>query len=174
MLQGSFRICKLQIPMDKISLDRIDFAHPAVRAELREILEECDRRLTGRMKVRFAWILRNNVEQRLLYEQGRTRPGKVVTWAKPGQSWHNYGLAVDICLIDSVGKMASWDTKTDFDADRKADWLEVVEVFKSRGWEWGGDWPEAKRDKPHFQKTFGLTLSEAQSRIKTHEQYINL
>lgn len=160
--------------MDQISLNRIDFAHPKVRDELREILEECDKRLTGRMKVRYTWILRNNIEQRLLYEQGRTRPGKVVTWAKPGESWHNYGLAVDICLIDSVGKMASWDTKTDFDNDQKADWMEVVEVFKARGWEWGGDWPRTKRDMPHFQKTFGLTIEEAQKRVKPYELYITI
>jgi peptidoglycan L-alanyl-D-glutamate endopeptidase CwlK len=160
--------------MDQISLNRIDFAHPKVRAELREILEECDRRLTGKMKVRYAWTMRTMQEQRQLYEQGRTRPGKVVTWAKPGTSWHNYGLAVDICLIDQVGKMASWDTKSDFDADKKADWMEAVEVFKAKGWEWGGDWPETKRDTPHFQKTFGLTIQEALNRVKQYEPYIKL
>lgn len=155
--------------MDKISIDRIAFAHPKVRAELHEILEECDRRLTGRMKVRYTWTTRSMAEQRLLYEQGRTRPGRIVTWAKAGESWHNYGLAVDICLIDHVGKMASWDTKTDFDGDLKADWLEVVEVFKERGWEWGGDWPRTKRDMPHFQKTFGLSIREALNRSVIHK-----
>jgi peptidoglycan LD-endopeptidase CwlK len=160
--------------MDPISLNRIELAHPIVRMQLREILEECDRRLTGRMKVRFTWTLRTLQEQALLYAQGRTRPGKVVTWAKAGESWHNYGLAVDICLMDSVGKMASWDTKTDFDADKKADWMECVEVFKAKGWEWGGDWPQGKRDAPHFQKTFGLSIAQAKNKLKDGETYISI
>jgi peptidoglycan LD-endopeptidase CwlK len=162
------------IPLDKISLDRIELAHPKVRAELLLILKESNRRLSGRMTVRFVWTLRTWSEQKLLWDQGRTRPGKIVTFAKPGQSWHNYGLAVDICLIDKNTKMASWDTTTDFDSDKKADWMEVVEVFKSFGWEWGGDWPEQKRDRPHFEKTFGLTIPQALKLVKPSKPYIEL
>ena len=44
----------------------------------------------------------------------------------------------------------------DYDEDGKADWTEVVEVFKKYGWEWGGNWSSIK-DYPHFQKTFGYT-----------------
>jgi peptidoglycan L-alanyl-D-glutamate endopeptidase CwlK len=35
---------------------------------------------------------------------------------------------------------ASWDIKTDFDGDGKADWMEIVAIFKRYGFEWGGDW----------------------------------
>lgn len=41
---------------------------------------------------------RSRAEQWDLYSKGRTAPGKRVTNAKPGQSLHNYGLAVDWCL----------------------------------------------------------------------------
>ena len=34
-------------------------------------------------------------EQRKLYAKGRSEPGKIVTYAKEGQSYHNYGLAFD-------------------------------------------------------------------------------
>lgn len=34
-------------------------------------------------------------EQRKLYAKGRTEAGKIVTYAKEGQSYHNYGLAFD-------------------------------------------------------------------------------
>lgn len=34
-------------------------------------------------------------EQASLYAQGRDKPGLVVTNAKPGLSFHNYGLATD-------------------------------------------------------------------------------
>jgi peptidoglycan L-alanyl-D-glutamate endopeptidase CwlK len=34
-------------------------------------------------------------EQAALYAKGRTIIGKIVTKAKPGESYHNYGLAFD-------------------------------------------------------------------------------
>ena len=62
-------------------------------------------------------------------------------------------------LIDKDGngtfETASWDTKADLDKDNLSDWLEVVNVFKKYGWEWGGDW--RFKDLPHFQKTFGYS-----------------
>lgn len=39
--------------------------------------------------------LRSFVTQEALYVQGRTKPGDIVTWARPGLSYHNYGLATD-------------------------------------------------------------------------------
>ncbi len=109
---------------------------------------------------RFAYTLRTNQEQNDLYAIGRTKPGKKVTNAKGGQSYHNYGMAVDIVLIID-GKTASWDTKGDFDNDGKSDWQEVVAIFKRYGWEWGGDWKFT--DYPHFQKTFGLSIADLQN-----------
>ena len=78
-------------------------------------------------------------------------------------SMHNYGMAIDIVLIvdvDGDGKYdrAVWDTKKDFDGDRKADWMEVVQVFKSYGWVWGGDWKFY--DAPHFEKSMGYSVRE--------------
>jgi peptidoglycan L-alanyl-D-glutamate endopeptidase CwlK len=87
-----------------------------------------------------------------------------VTNAKGGKSYHNYGLAIDICLILD-GKEASWDTLKDYDGDKVADWMEAVAIFKTRGWEWGGDFKSIK-DAPHFQKTFGFTTTKLKSMIK--------
>jgi peptidoglycan L-alanyl-D-glutamate endopeptidase CwlK len=42
---------------------------------------------------------RSKKEQNELYAQGRSKPGQVVTNAKAGQSYHNYGLAVDFVII---------------------------------------------------------------------------
>ena len=97
-------------------------------------------------------------EQNELYQIGRTKAGKIVTNAKGGQSYHNYGMAFDLVLIID-GKQASWDTLKDFDGDKVSDWLECVEIAKSYGWEWGGDWAKFK-DQPHFQKTFGKSIAE--------------
>lgn len=148
---------------DKITLNRIAKAHPAVRDELSRIYSEAHAALTGGAQLRFSWVLRSFAEQQALYEQGRAIPGDTFTDASAGLSYHNYGLAVDIVLlIDNDGngthESASWDTAKDFDKDGLADWAEVVKIFKRFGWEWGGDWK--KKDRPHFQKTFGFKCSE--------------
>ncbi|WP_318566507.1 M15 family metallopeptidase [Peribacillus simplex] len=70
-------------------------------------------------------------EQNALLAQGRTKPGNKVTNARGGQSMHNYGLAIDICLITSDGKKAVWDTKADFNKGGKSDWMEVVEEARN-------------------------------------------
>lgn len=152
--------------MDKITLDRIQLLHPKVRTEVENIYKnQIVPALTGRAICRFAYTLRTFAEQNELYAQGRTRLfdsqgrrlGKV-TNAKGGQSVHNYGLALDIVLIKD-NKTASWEDNIDFDKDGKADWMEVVSILKTNGWEWGGDWKSFK-DKPHFQKDFGYTWKQ--------------
>ena len=142
--------------MDKVTLDRIKLLHPKLRDEALEIYEEICQTLNGRAECRFPFTLRTFAEQNELFAQGRTKPGTIVTRARGGQSWHNYGLAVDIVLL--VGGKASWDIKTDFDKDGRSDWMEVVDIFKRYGWEWGGDWKFF--DAPHFQKTFGMSINE--------------
>lgn len=155
--------------MDKITLDRIELLHPAVRQDVKNIyLNEVVPALTGKAICRFAYTLRTFAEQDALYAQGRTRlfdsNGRrlgVVTKAKGGQSIHNYGLAFDIVLLkdtDNNGtfESASWETNIDFDKDGRADWMEIVNIFKRHGWVWGGDWKSFK-DRPHFEKTFGHT-----------------
>lgn len=135
--------------VDKVTKERISKLHPTIRQEVTNIVNEINTALTGRAKVRISQGTRTNAEQDALYAQGRTKPGKIVTNAKGGQSIHNYSLAVDIVLILD-GKTASWSLKEDFDKDGKADWMECVSVFKKYGWVWGGDW--RFKDSPHFEK----------------------
>ena len=141
---------------DKPTLDRIQTLHPKLREEASSIYTEICEILKGKAMCRFAYTLRTFAEQDALYN---AKPQ--VTKAKGGQSYHNYGLAIDIVLIvdkDGNGtfETASWDVKSDFDGDGQADWMEVVAIFKRHGWEWGGDWKFY--DAPHFQKTFGLSV----------------
>ncbi|WP_424765683.1 M15 family metallopeptidase [Paenibacillus sp. sgz302251] len=100
---------------------------------------------------------RSIAEQNALYAQGRTTKGNIVTNAKGGSSYHNYGLAIDFALLSSDGKQVFWDMKRDADNDKTADWMEVVSEAKNLGFEWGGDWKSFK-DNPHFQMTFGLSI----------------
>lgn len=152
--------------MDKITLQRIELLHPAIRDEVRGIYcNEIVPALSGRATCRFAYTLRTFHEQNELFALGRTKlfddTGKrlgVVTKAKGGQSIHNYGLALDIVLIVD-GKSASWQTAVDYDGDGKADWIEVAGIFKKHGWTWGGDWKSFK-DAPHFEKPLGYTWQQ--------------
>ena len=143
---------------DKITLERIQTAHPKVREELSKIYDEIVIALSGKAMCRFAYVIRTFAEQDALFN---AKPQ--VTKAKGGQSYHNYGLAVDIVLVvdkDGNGsyESASWDVKSDFDGDGKSDWQEVVAIFKRYGWAWGGDWKFY--DAPHFEKTFGHSVND--------------
>ncbi|HRX32279.1 MAG TPA: M15 family metallopeptidase [Tenuifilaceae bacterium] len=142
--------------MDGVTIKRIAKLHPKLRLEAEQIYNEI---LEKGIAVRFTDTLRTFAEQDALYAQGRTKPGKIVTNAKAGQSFHNYGLALDFCLLINNGKQVSWDRNTDINANEKFDWDEVVAVFKHYGWEWGGDWTRFK-DYPHFQRTFGKSTAE--------------
>lgn len=150
---------------DEKTLERIKLLHPKLRAEVSAIYDEIVAALSGKAICRFAYTLRTFAEQDALYAQGRTKPGNKITNAKGGQSYHNYGLAIDIVLL--IGNAASWDTKSDFDGDGKSDWQEVVAIFKRHGWEWGGDWKFT--DMPHFQKTLGKSIADLQALIKLNK-----
>ena len=171
--------------VDLITQQRIQLLHPKVRTEVENIYKnEIVPSLTGRAICRFAYTLRTFAEQNAIYAQGRTRlfdaKGNrlgVVTKAKGGQSIHNYGLALDIVLIKD-NKTASWEDNVDFDKDGKADWMEVVNILKSHGWTWGGDWKSFK-DKPHFEKTFGYTWQQLLAKHNANDfidgtNYVNL
>ena len=150
---------------DKVTLDRINLLHPRLRDEVIKMYDEIVAALTGSAICRFAYTLRTFAEQDGLYAQGRTKAGAKVTNAKGGQSYHNYGLAIDIVLLVDKDKngtyeTASWDIKTDFDGDGKADWMEIVAIFKRYGFEAGIDWKFV--DAPHFQKSFGYSIKQLQ------------
>lgn len=163
--------------MDKISLDRLSLLHPKLRSEAINILQECEEELKGRASVRITQTLRTIEEQNALYAQGRTTKGKIVTNAKGGSSFHNYGLALDfVLLIDN--KETSWDINKDWDDDRIADWMEVVKVFKKYGWTWGGDFRSIK-DYPHFEKTFSYSWKQLLEKYNKKDfipgtQYVNI
>lgn len=150
---------------DLISHQRIQLLHPKIRTEVGLLLDFVNEKvLTGKAKARITSTLRSFKEQDALYAQGRTKPGQKVTNAKAGQSNHNYGLSFDFALIvdkngDGIYETTSWSTDIDYDADRLADWLEVIGLFKKHGYESGADWKSLK-DFPHLQKTFGLSVKQ--------------
>jgi len=161
--------------MDKLTLKRIETAHPLLRDELKCILADISVVIvTNYAQFRFSHVLRTFKEQDDLYAIGRTKPGRKVTNASGGNSNHNYGLAVDIVQLldkDRNGSFesASWNLKHDADFDGIPDWDEVVDIFKRYGWSWGGLWRTP--DSPHFEKTFGFTIQELKKLPTDREGY---
>ena len=145
--------------MDKLTIDRISQAHPKIREELKLYYIECNNKLPKGVRLRFAYVYRSIAEQNVLYNQ---RPK--VTKAKGGQSIHNYSLAFDYVIMldkDNNGTFETieWNLKSPY---HKV----VVDFFKSKGYEWGGDWKNFK-DYPHFQKAFGHTWQSLKRKLDT-------
>lgn len=147
---------------DDISLSRVQMLHPAIRNEVMDTITTLENNaFPHSVKVRVVQGLRNIEEQNVLFAQGRTTPGPIVTNAKGGSSYHNYGLAFDFAIMyDKNGngtyEALSWDINYDFDKDGQKDWQEIVQPFKALGYAWGGDWRSFK-DNPHLEKTFGYS-----------------
>lgn len=85
-------------------------------------------------------------EQDALYEQGRSKPGKVVTWTR--KSNHSFtlkgapaSLAFDFVPL-YVGKPV-WNAKD-------PSWLKLAEIAEQLGLQWGGRWTKG-RDMPHIE-----------------------
>ena len=114
------------------------------------------------VKVEVISGLRSWSAQAALYAQGRTKPGKIVTKARPGSSWHNYGLAIDLGLFKNGIYL---DESKPAEADKL--YSEIGRIAEVNGIEWAGHW-KSFQETPHFQITFGLTLAEARSRMEAN------
>lgn len=133
------------------SIKNMGAVHPQIKERAIELIR---RSYNEGIRVQISSGYRSNAEQQKLYNQGRTTPGNIVTNAKPGQSIHNYGLAIDYFLVSSDGLTALWTVN--------AQWRRVAAIAKTMGFEWGGDW-KGFVDYPHLQYTGGLTIAQLQS-----------
>lgn len=94
---------------------------------------------------------RDNASQNALYAQGRTKPGKKVTNAQAGKSWHNWRVAFD--FVPVVNGKAQWNDTETFNR--------CGEIGESCGLTWAGRWKSFK-ELAHLQYTGGLTLADFQ------------
>lgn len=158
--------------MDKITLNRIRFAHPAIREKLIRDYKFINNKFLGPgVRLRFSWVYRSPEQQNKLFNK---RPK--VTYAKAWQSIHNYGLAFDIVLLydkngDGNFEEASWNRKRDGDGDNIADWMEVTWELEKRGWTNGFIRNGKKWDFPHFQIDFGMNWRKMKHKIDTGDYF---
>ena len=132
--------------MDTISESRLDLVHPKLADKIRTL---ADMLLQENITIRVTQGLRTWGEQSVLYAQGRTSPGKVITDAKPGYSWHNYGLAIDVAPFD--------DGIPDWNSSHPA-WTRIIDVGQSLGMVAGATF-RTFPDWPHLQMTGRLPES---------------
>lgn len=95
---------------------------------------------------------RDNEKQDYDYATGRTRPGKIITHARAGESPHNFqladgtyaALAFDIAIRNPSGITLDWE-------DGDESWFMAHSIGRSLNLTLGEDWPKLKKDPPHFE-----------------------
>lgn len=122
--------------------------HPCLQRAATEFLERCT---AQGLNVLITQTYRDNEYQNALYDQGRIKPGNIVTNCKGGQSLHNYRLAFDIC------KNVKGQEYSDNSFFERAG-----QIWEDMGGTWGGSWSKLV-DRPHMEFSGGLTISQLQS-----------
>lgn len=159
MLGENLRVGRLK---DESSEKVVQKLHPKIRDKAREFIVKAEQQ---GIILRITSGLRTWEEQDALYDQGRTKPGNVVTNAKGGSSNHNYGLAFDVVPIENGN--VNWNSKN---------WNKIGQIGKSVGFDWGGDW-SGFVDKPHFEMLFGNNVSSLKKMYlagKRDGDYVNV
>lgn len=131
-----------------INSRKLEDLHPKVKTLCENFIASCAKQ---GIDVLITSTYRDGASQNELYAQGRTKPGKIVTNARAGQSYHNWRCAFDFVPI--VNGKAVWNDVALF--------TKCGEIAESVGLEWAGRWKRF-REMPHCQFTGGLSLKDFQ------------
>jgi len=129
-----------------INSRNINDLHPHVAALCEAFIDACK---VKDIDVIITSTYRDIESQNALYAQGRTKPGKKVTNARGGDSYHNYRIAFDFCPI--VNGKAHWNDSMTF--------TRCGEIAEGLGLVWAGRFKSFK-ELAHCQFTGGLSLAE--------------
>ena len=149
--------------METISIERLNKLHPLIRQSALDAYDEACKNTPKGIHPFITESIRSFKRSDDLYAQGRTKPGKIVTNAKGGDSMHNYALAIDFVIM--VNGVMSW--KVD------KNWMIVIECFEKHGWK-SGLYFKTIVDAPHLEKTLGLTLRQIKAKYKADNSLSNL
>lgn len=136
-----------------VSMQRINTLHPQLIPSATRVFERCHKE---KIPVYIVWGSRTLEQQDLLFRYGRTIPQPIQTIHRAGFSAHNYGLALDFCLLFRNSLM-SWEEVYPRDYWRNK-WLRVVRYFEEEGWEAGWRWPSF--EPGHVEKLMGNKITD--------------
>ena len=147
--------------MDSTSETRLQFVFPKLADKIRCMAEM----LEGEgITIIVAQGLRTWPVQDALFAKGRDSQGnvidksQVVTNARGGESWHNFGLAVDCAIFDREHQTIDWN------ASHPA-WKRMEAVGISLGLTSGANWTRLV-DAPHFQITGAFPEAAPNSEVR--------
>ncbi len=126
--------------LSKRSLDELKGVHPDLVKVVKRAIEITSQDFLVTTGVR------TQEEQDALYEQGRTKPGPIVTWTRNSNHLpksDGYGYAVDLCPYP-----VDWDNVGKFTNIASAMLKAATELGVQMGW--GGYYVKTK-DYPHFE-----------------------
>lgn len=129
---------------DPVTDQRISQLDPRLQQPATNFINNTESELNVQLRVNQGY--RSPEEQNKLYEQGRTTPGNIVTNAKGGESYHNYGLALDVVRMENG--QPNWSKPITPD---------IAKIGTQQGFSWGGSWQSFK-DYPHFEMSFGQSI----------------
>lgn len=135
-----------------INSRNIDDLLPSVAAMCRRFIEKCK---DQGIEILITSTYRDMESQTALFEQGRSKPGRIVTNAKAGQSYHQYRCAFD--FVPLVNGKPRWGK----DDDEMSLIKRCGEIGESVGLTWAGRWLTFK-ELLHFQYS-EKTLAQLQS-----------
>ncbi|MBE3118974.1 MAG: M15 family metallopeptidase [Candidatus Atribacteria bacterium] len=93
------------------------------------------------LRVKITCRFRSDKQQETLYSIGRTRPGRIATNCRPGQSPHNHELATDFAIL--VNGKCDWNGSG-------SRWRLFGVLVREAKLTWGGNFKSIK-DCPHVE-----------------------
>jgi len=132
-----------------ISSRSLDDLNPKVKKLAEQFIKACK---DASIDILIYSTYRDAESQNELYAQGRTKPGRIVTNAKAGFSYHNWRCAFDFVPI--VNGKARWDDS--------AAYAKCGAIAEDLGFEWAGRWSGKLKEVAHLQFTGGLSIFDFQ------------
>lgn len=126
---------------------KIDDLHPDLQPICREFLRRC---AAAGLDILITCTYRSDAEQDVLYSQGRTTPGAIVTNARAGQSAHNHRTATGVPAARAFDIVPLVNGKAMWNASHAA-WAVAGKIGTELGLNWYGRPDAPFREMPHFQ-----------------------
>ena len=125
----------------------INDLNPKTKKLAEDFLHSCEK--VG-LDILIYCTFRDNKEQDALYDMGRKTKDKIVTNARGGRSWHNYGAAFD--FVPLIGGKPQWSNS--------ALYSQAGQIAESVGLEWAGRWTGSLKETAHCQFTDGYSIEQ--------------